>query len=124
MLQASIALAHDTAPTHEATDWTHIVALYSMLERAEPSPVVALNRAAAEAEAFGPEHGLERMDALAVELDGYPYFHAGRAELLRRLSRDEEATLAYERALELVGNASERRFLEGRLAALAAGPTS
>ena len=118
VLQASIALAHDSAPSHAETDWTHIVALYSMLARTEPSPVVELNRAAAEAEAFGAEHGLARMDAVATELDGYPYLHASRAELLRRLERESEAAAAYERAIALVGNASERRFLEERLASL------
>ena len=86
-----------------------------MLARLEPGPVVQLNRAVAEAMAYGPERGLERMDALQVELADYPYLHAARADLLRRLGRLTESRVAYERALDLTGNASERRFLEQRL---------
>jgi RNA polymerase sigma-70 factor (ECF subfamily) len=113
--QAAIALAHDTAPTHDATPWPRIVELYAMLERLEPGPVVRLNLAVAAAMAAGPERGLERMDALQAELAEYPYLHAARADLLRRLGRIQESQLEYERALELSGNASERRFLERRL---------
>ncbi len=117
-LQAAIALTHDTAPDYEATDWQRIVALYSTLSMVDPSPVVELNRAAAEAMLLGPVRGLQRMDSIADELDGYPYLHASRADLLRRLDRPEEALVAYGRALELVGNASERRFLQRRMADL------
>ena len=115
-LQAAIALTHDTAATYEATDWGRIVTLYSTLMLVEPSPVVDLNRAVAEAMAFGPERGLARVDGLRDELDAYPYLHASRADLLRRLGRHEEAAGAYRRALALTGNASERRFIERRLA--------
>jgi len=80
------------------------------------SPVVALNRAVAIAEARGPQAGLELIDR--IELENYQYLHATRAELLRRLGRTVEARGAYERALELVRSDPERRFLEGRLAAL------
>ncbi len=118
-LQAAIALAHDTAPSHEQTDWQRIVALYATLALVEPSPVVELNRAAAEAAVHGPAAALARMDTLAGPLDGYPYLHASRADMLRRLGRNDEARAAYGRALELTDNASERRFLEGRVKALA-----
>lgn len=118
VLQAAIALAHDGANSYEETDWPYIVALYSTLARVEPGPVIELNLAAAEAEAFGPERGLQRMAGLDDALAAYPYLHASRAELLRRLGRDTEAAVAYERALELTGNASERRFLEQRLDAI------
>jgi RNA polymerase sigma-70 factor (ECF subfamily) len=111
-------LAHDSATSYEQTDWAYIVALYSTLARVEPRPVIELNLAAAEAETFGPERGLRRMALLDKALATYPYLHASRAELLRRLGRDADAAVAYERALELTGNASERRFLEERLDAV------
>jgi RNA polymerase sigma-70 factor (ECF subfamily) len=82
------------------------------------SPVVALSRAAAVGEAVGPEAGLALVDELAGQLDDYRYFHAARADLLRRLERGEDAGAAYRRALELATSDSERRFLERRLAAL------
>jgi RNA polymerase sigma-70 factor (ECF subfamily) len=114
-LQAAIALSHDAAASHEATPWRRILELYAMLARVEPGPVVQLNRAVAEAMAFGPRHGLALMTGLETELADYPYLHAARADLLRRLDRFEESAEAYERALALTGNASERRFLERRL---------
>ena len=119
-LQAAIALTHDIAPDFEQTDWQRIVALYSTLALVEPSPVVELNRAAAEAHLLGPQTALERMDRVAGTLDGYVYLHASRADMLRRLERRPEAMAAYERALELAGNESERRFLRRRLAELRA----
>ena len=118
-LQAAIALAHDTAPSYEQTDWQRVVALYATLALVEPSPVVELNRAVAEAMLLGPERGLARMDTVALQLESYPYLHASRAELLRRQGRHQAAVAAYDRALRLVGNASERRFLERRRAGLA-----
>jgi RNA polymerase sigma-70 factor (ECF subfamily) len=117
-LQAAIAHTHDAAATAEQTDWQRIVALYATLALVEPGPVVELNRAAAEANLHGPAVALHRMDAVADDLDGYPYLHAARADMLRRLERDEEAAAAYARALELAGNESERRFLRRRLADL------
>ena len=89
--------------------------LYAMLERSEPGPVVRLNQAVAEAMAYGPERGLRHVDALQDDLAEYPYLHAARADLLRRLGRNEESRAAYRRALDLTSNASERRFLERRL---------
>ncbi len=114
-LQAAIALTHDTAPDFEQTDWQRIVALCSTLSLVEPSPVVELNRAAAEAHLLGPQAALKRMDSVAEPLAGYAYLHASRAEMLRRLGREGEAAEAYGRAFELAGNASERRFLQARL---------
>jgi RNA polymerase sigma-70 factor (ECF subfamily) len=117
-LQAAIAALHDEAPTFDATDWSQILALYESLVRRTPSPVVELNRAVAVAMVYGPAAGLRLMDGLAGELDGYPYLHAGRADLLRRLGRYDEARRAYERAVTLTTNEPERSFLRGRIAGL------
>ena len=116
-LQAAIASLHDEAATPADTDWTQIAALYGALQRMTPSPVVELNLAAAVAMADGPAVGLAMMDGIAAsgELDSYPYLHAARADLLRRLERWSEAETAYRRALELTSNGAERAFLEGRL---------
>jgi len=116
-LQAAIAVLHDEAATPADTDWTQIAALYGALQRLTPSPVVELNWAAAIAMADGPAMGLAMMDGIAAsgELDAYPYLHAARADLLRRLERWSEAETAYRRALELTSNGAERAFLEGRL---------
>jgi RNA polymerase sigma-70 factor (ECF subfamily) len=115
-LQASVAAVHARAPRPEDTDWPLIAALYEALSAAAPSPVVELNRAVAVAMADGPDRGLRTLEPLAETLDGYHQFHPARADLLRRLARFEEAAAAYERALELVTNPQERRFLERRLA--------
>ena len=115
-LQAAIAAVHAAAPSAADTDWEQIAALYAELARLTGSPVVELNRAVAVANAEGPETGLALLDGL--DLDGYVYLHAARADLLRRLERNDEARVAYERALELVGAEPERRFLERRLAEL------
>jgi RNA polymerase sigma-70 factor (ECF subfamily) len=117
VLQAAIAAVHCTAPRPEATDWEQIAALYGEFLRRSPSPIVALNEAVAIAMARGPSAGLERLDALEEEgaLASYHLFHAARADLLRRDGRRVEAAQAYRRALELVANAAERRFLERRL---------
>jgi RNA polymerase sigma-70 factor (ECF subfamily) len=117
-LQAAIASLHDHAATPDATDWPQIAALYAELERRSPTPVVALNRAVARAMAEGIEVGLARIEEIAASgiLDAYPYLHAARADLLRRLGRTAEAREAYERALGLTANAAERRFLRRRLA--------
>jgi RNA polymerase sigma-70 factor (ECF subfamily) len=116
-LQAAIAGIHDDAASTEATDWAEIAALYGLLGRVAPSPVVELNRAVAVAMADGIEHGLGLVDELAAggKLDDYPYLHSTRADLLRRLGRPAEAAAAYRRALDLTGNAPERAFLERRL---------
>jgi RNA polymerase sigma-70 factor (ECF subfamily) len=109
-LQAAIGELH----THDPRDWAQIAALYEQLARLVPSPVVQLNRAVAVAQLAGPERALAEVDELP--LDDYLYFHSTRADLLRRLGRRDEAASAYRRALELAGEAPERRFLERRLA--------
>ena len=121
-LQAAIAALHDEAADPGDTDWPQIVRLYGALRGMAPSPVVDLNLAAAVAMADGPAVGLAMMDGLAAggELDQYPYLHAGRADLLRRLGRWSEAAEAYRRALDLTENGPERAFLAGRLTAVEA----
>ncbi len=116
-LQAAIAALHDEAAAPSATDWPQIVALYSALASVSPSPVVELNRAVAVAMADGPAVGLALIDRIAAAgtLDEYPYLHAARADLLRRLGRLDEAAAAYRRAEALTPNAAERRFLARRL---------
>jgi RNA polymerase sigma-70 factor, ECF subfamily len=116
-LQAAIAAVHDEASDPAGTDWPQVVALYRILAGLAPSPIVELNLAVAIAFVAGPAEGLARIDDLvaAGELDDYPYLHAARADLLRRLDRRTEAAAAYRRAADLVGNAVERRFLERRL---------
>jgi RNA polymerase sigma-70 factor (ECF subfamily) len=117
-LQAAIAAVHADAARPEETDWPQIVALYGLLAEASPSPVVELNRAAAVAQADGPGRGLALLDRpeVAGPLAAYRWFHAARADLLRRMARFPEATSAYTRALELTENTPERIFLQRRLA--------
>jgi RNA polymerase sigma-70 factor, ECF subfamily len=117
VLQAAIAALH----VEEPQDWPQLAALYGELARITGSPVAELNRAAAMAEAGEVEPALALVETL--ELDGYHYLHATRAELLRRLERVDEARAAYERALELVHADPERRFLEQKLAELPAVPS-
>ncbi len=121
-IQAAIAALHDAAATAAATDWPQIAALYSTLARLTPSPVIELNRAVAVAMAEGPERGLTLLDhpALATSLAGYQHFYSARADLLRRSGRRDEAAAAYVQALELCQNTTERRFLQRRLADVAA----
>jgi RNA polymerase sigma-70 factor, ECF subfamily len=114
-LQAAIAAEHARAPDAASTDWERISALYEALARLSRSPVVELNRAVAVAMAEGPARGLELVQGLGGELDGYHLFHAARADLLRRLGRSDEAADAYRRAAALAANPSERAFLERRL---------
>jgi RNA polymerase sigma-70 factor (ECF subfamily) len=113
VVQAAIASLHADEPR----DWPQIAALYGELAGLTDSPVVELNRAVAVAEAQGPEAGLDIVDRLALE--DYRYLHSTRGELLRRLGRTEEASDAYRRALALVHDDAERRWLERRLADLA-----
>jgi len=117
-IQAAIAACHTTATTAEETDWADIAGLYGELERFVPSAVVRLNRAVAVGMAQHPDAGLELVAELerSGELADYHLLPATRADLLRRSGRTAEAAVAYERALELVENAAERRFLERRLA--------
>ena len=116
-LQAAIAAVHSDAPTAAATDWSQIVQLYDQLLAFVPTPVVALNRAVAVGELHGAAAGLAALET--VDLDGFHLFHAVRADFLRRLDRLAEAAEAYDSALELVTNLTERRFLEERRASLA-----
>jgi RNA polymerase sigma-70 factor (ECF subfamily) len=115
VLQAAIA-ARQTAPT---PDWNAIGVLYDELAAVTRSPVVALNRAVAIAEAGDPRRALALADELAERLDGYRYLDSTRAELLRRLDRPADAAAAYRRALALTPDGPERRFLARRLAELA-----
>ncbi len=116
-LQAAIAAVHAEASTAGATDWPQIVGLYDVLLRADPSPVIELNRAAAIAMRDGPQAGLSLIDAILVrgDLTGYHLAHAARGDLLRRLGRGDEAIDAYARALELATQKSERSFIARRL---------
>jgi RNA polymerase sigma-70 factor (ECF subfamily) len=108
---------HAEAPTADATDWPQIVGLYDVLMRADPSPVVELNRAAAVAMRDGPAAGLALIDALLArgELADYHLAHSARADLLRRLGRTVEAREAYARALTLARQEPERRFIVRRM---------
>lgn len=119
-LQAAIAAVHAEAPSTPETDWAQIVALYDLLLRADPSPIVALNRAVAIAMRDGPVKGLELVDELLEngELANYHLAHAARADLCRRLGKSSEARASYEQALALTKQEPERRFLEKRLAEL------
>jgi len=116
-LQAAIAAVHAQAPTAAATDWAQIVGLYDVLARADPSPVIELNRAAAVAMRDGPAAGLALVDAILArgDLGDYHLAHSARADLCRRLGRTAEARASYERALALTRQEPERRFLERRL---------
>jgi RNA polymerase sigma-70 factor (ECF subfamily) len=116
-LQAAIAAEHCRAATAADTNWPAIVTFYDRLERAHPSPVISLNKAAAVAMAEGPASALSLVEALKAtgDLDEYHLFHSSRAELLRRLGRFAEAADSYARALTLAGSDDERRFLERRL---------
>jgi len=119
-IQAAIAAVHANAASAAETDWGQIVALYDLLLRSEPSPVIELNRAVAMAMHDGPEAGLTLIDTILArgDLQGYHLAHAARADLCRRLGRTGEARAAYERALSLTQQGPERRFLQGRLADL------
>ena len=116
-LQAAIAAVHCKAAHPADTNWAEIVRHYDQLERVQPSPIVSLNRAVAVAMADGPRAGLAVIDALAAanHLNDYHLLHAARADLLRRLGLLDESAKSYVRALALVTNDSERRFLERRL---------
>lgn len=119
-LQAAIAAVHAEAASAAETDWAQIVALYDLLMQADPSPIVALNRAVAVAMRDGPDKGLELVDELLAgsELTNYHLAHAARADLCRRLGKKAEARVSYERALALAKQEPERRFLENRLTEL------
>jgi RNA polymerase sigma-70 factor (ECF subfamily) len=125
-LQAAIAAVHADAATAEATDWWEIFALYTVLHRLNPSPVVELNRAVALAMARGPKQGLLYLDRLEASgaLATYHHLPAARADLLRRDGNSAESAIWYEKAITLASNAAERAYLRRRLAevrAVAAG---
>jgi RNA polymerase sigma-70 factor (ECF subfamily) len=115
VIQARIAALHSTSPSHRETDWAAIVELYAWLYQMKPSPVVALNHAAAVAMAEGATAGLALMEPLARHLAGYQPFHAARAELLARSGRHREAAETFRTALGFAINDVERRHLEKRL---------
>ncbi|HEY0937615.1 MAG TPA: RNA polymerase sigma factor [Trebonia sp.] len=115
-VQAAIAAVHSDAATAGQTDWRQILALYDQLLALTPTPVVALNRAVALAEADGPAAALAEVDGLA--LDHYHLYHATRADLLRRLGRPVQAAAAYDQAITRAANAAERAFLTARRAGL------
>jgi RNA polymerase sigma-70 factor (ECF subfamily) len=121
-IQAAVAAVHADAPTAAATDWSQIVVLYDQLYALRPNAVVALNRAVAVGEADGPAAGLRALDELEPALSDYQPYHATLADLLARAGRNEEATAAYARAIELTTNPAERSFLE-RQHALVAHPS-
>ena len=116
-IQAAISAVHAEAETPEETDWGQVVALYDILLRAEPSPVVELNRAVAVAMRDGPEAGLALVEEILSrgELQGYHLAYAAQADFYRRLGRHDQASTAYQQALVLCTQEPERRFLEGRL---------
>lgn len=119
-IQAAIAAVHAQAPSAAATDWAQIVGLYDLLMRAEPSPVIELNRAVAIAMRDGPSAGLAIIDAILArgDLANYHLAHSARADLCRRLGKTADARAAYERALALTQQEPERRFLQRRLSEL------
>ena len=119
-IQAAIAAVHAQAVSAAATDWTQIVGLYDVLIRAEPSPVVELNRAIAVAMRDGPLAGLPLVEAILArgDLANYHLAHAARADLCRRLGKTADARASYELALNLTQQEPERRFLTRRLSEL------
>jgi RNA polymerase sigma-70 factor (ECF subfamily) len=118
-IQAAIAAVHADAATYESTDWPQIVALYDHLYVLRPNPVVALNRAVAIGELYGPAQGLAALEEIdTTSLASYQPYHAARADLLVRVGRRDEAIAAYERALEQTMNPLERDFLARQRAAL------
>jgi RNA polymerase sigma-70 factor (ECF subfamily) len=124
-IQAAINAVHSIAPNFDSTDWRAILTLYDQLYALTPTPVVALNRAAALAEVRGPATGLAAVDELRTSdggLDGYYLFHAARADLLRRLGRDDEAAAAYDAAHALTVNPVEQAFLDAQRTAVSGPP--
>ena len=122
-IQAAIAAVHCRASHADETNWREIVALYDLLVRVQPSSIISLNRAVAVAMADGPAAALQIVEALSADgnLGEYHLLHATRADLLRRLGSNKDAADSYERALELVTNDSERRFLARRLEEVGGG---
>ena len=125
-VQAAIAALHMRAPRYEDTDWPQIAALYAVLLRIHPSPVIELNHAVAVSMVDGPERALALVNSIdrRGELNGYHMLPAVRGDLLRRLGRRDEAAAAYRKALEGVDLEPERRFLNARLAELTGSATA
>jgi RNA polymerase sigma-70 factor (ECF subfamily) len=125
-IQAAINAVHSVAAGFDSTDWRAILTLYDQLYALTPTPVVALNRAVALAEVRGPASGLAAVDELRTSggLDGYYLFHAARADLLRRLGRDQEAAAAYDAARALTANPVERAFLDAQRTAVSRPPAA
>lgn len=123
VLQAAIATVHANASTTEGTDWAQIVTLYDVLLRVDPSPIAALNRAAALSKRDGPEAGLAAIEAIIQQgqLQNYPLAYAARADMQRQLGMVEAAVDSYQRAIALTRQPAELRFLKSRLAALSSG---
>ena len=113
-IKAAIAALHVQAAPDEGTDWTQIALLYDSLLRMEPTPVIRLNRAVALAEAGALPAAFREIEALAGDLDGYPQFHAARADLLRRLARPSESEAALDRAIALAPTFADAAFLRAR----------
>ena len=111
---AAINAVHTSARDVRATDWSQVLALYDQLARLDSSPIVALNRAIAVAELDGPQVGLAAVDRLEDELSGYHLYHATRADLLRRLGRNQKSREAYDQAIGLAGNTAEIAYLTRR----------
>jgi RNA polymerase sigma-70 factor (ECF subfamily) len=116
-IQAAINAVHADAPTAAQTDWWQILQLYNQLLMIAPSPIVAVNRAVAVAEVEGPDAALTLLDGL--DLENYYLFHAVRADMLRRLGRNDEAATAYEAAIARTNNLTEREYMQRRLDGLA-----
>jgi RNA polymerase sigma-70 factor, ECF subfamily len=111
---AAISAVHTSARDARSTDWRQVVALYDQLVRLDASPIIALNRAIAVAELDGPEVALAAVDGLDDKLAAYHAYHATRADLLRRLGRNQQARAAYDKAIELAGNTAETAYLTRR----------
>jgi len=122
-LEAAIAAVHADAHIAADTDWKQIAAIYERLYFLHPTPIVALNHAVAVSMSDGPAEALPLVDALSDSLSDYHLWHATRADLLRRLGRDDEAIESYRRAHQLAGNEAERRFLARRIAELSPNPS-
>jgi RNA polymerase sigma-70 factor (ECF subfamily) len=111
---AAINAVHTSARHVRDTDWSQVVALYDQLVRLDPSPIVALNRAIAVGELAGAEVALAAVDRLEDKLAGYHPYHATRADLLRRLGRNQQSRAAYDKAIELTANTAEIAYLRRR----------
>jgi RNA polymerase sigma-70 factor (ECF subfamily) len=120
-LQAAIQAVHCAADSFHTTDWPQIVALYGHLFAVMPTPVVALNRAIANAEVQGPGAALTTLDAIAPDLDNYHLLHAARGTMLRRLGQPDAAQAAFERAAHLAATETDRRFLAQQIQELTEG---